>query len=73
MDRFERRKQIFTSKGAVEVLPAISVERREPGIVIYDRDVVHTRERREIFERFRPKFNALVDLRPNRQGRQRPL
>lgn len=50
MHRFERRKQICASEDAVEKLPTIGIERRGPGVVVYNRDVVHARERREVFE-----------------------
>lgn len=70
MDGFKCRKEISANEEAVEVLPTIGIERPKPGVVIYDRDAVHTRERREVFERFLPKLSVrLLDLWPDRQGR----
>ena len=66
MHRFERREQVRASEDVVEVLPTIGIKRLDSGVVIYDRDVVHARERREVFERFHPKLGVrLVDLRPD--------
>ena len=70
MQRLEYWKQIFASEDAIEVPPTICIERLRPGVVVYDSDVVHARERGEVFECFHPKFGVrLVDLRPNCQGR----
>ena len=69
MHRFKRRKQVCASESAIEVLPAKGIERPNPRVVIYDRDVVHAREQREVLERFHPKFHVrLVGLRADGQG-----
>ena len=74
MHRFECRKQICASEYAVEKLPTVSVERRGPGVVVYNCHIVHPRERREVVERFHPESSIrFVCLGPNRQGRQIPL
>lgn len=68
--RFECRKQVGSCEDAVEVFPTIGIERPSPGVVVYDRDVVHAREWRKVFKCFRPKFSVyLVNLRPKCKGR----
>jgi hypothetical protein len=68
INRFENRKQISAGKNAVEVLPTIGVERLRCRVVVYDGDVVHVWERREVFECFHPKDSiCLTELRTDRQ------
>ena len=48
--------------------PTIGIKSLNPGVVIYDGDIVHARKWREVFERFLPKPNVgLVGLRPDGQ------
>ena len=65
--RLECRKEISASEHAVEVPPAIDIDRPRPGVTIYDGDLVYARERREVFERSFPEPSILMALWSNCQ------
>jgi hypothetical protein len=65
-----------TSKGeqAVEIFPAIGIERLEQRVALHDGDIVHAGKQGEIHKYIFPNLSVrLVDLWPDGQWRQSPL